>query len=657
MPNDYFKHNNFTLNFFSMNNKVFLLIVFLTQAIISQTIDSTNNQVKIFSDSTLTTVDSLSLSDSLITQIKPDSIAPIYSTPLTANSFIISNDVLLHNDYKYTGDYLRVFPFNFIKDLGFTGQPNETFLYGIGNNSIGYLMDGVSVNDRYSNSLNLNLIQSEDVDSIEIVPLPRGFLYGAYSNPVSVNFITNDFITKQPYTRIRFYQGANRDMMFDGSFNAKVMNRLIASFNITNRILDETYKATGYSIWQGKFKLKYLLSNDVNILASYNMSDYKAGYSGGVDIDSITASGRIVDDVMYSSLDNPPMFYPDGKLNSLTHLPRLRVLATPMNWLKTDASVFYLYNENELITDEKNYAESKTFGVNIKNEIQWSLFNFQVNADYENQKVSSNSIYNYDEKLFSISGILSAYFNDSSFIPSVYYKMSTNKINSKSTIEENIGNYKKNKNGFGFDMLLKLKSNLGFYFGTSFLKNNTASSDNDILMEIGAKLHTSDVKVDLKYFINEYKDYYDTGGMFFNSYQYGNLNGIGVNLSLNLWKLLVENYYSYYSSKSIRLYGVPNFQAQTGLYFKDILFDNNLDLKTGFVFYYTGKNNVFTYENGLVEVPASNKLDFTLVGEIQKAAIIYFTWQNLLGNKYYIMPYYPMPGRSIRFGVAWEMFN
>ena len=93
------------------------------------------------------------------------------------------------------------------------------------------------------------------------------------------------------------------------------------------------------------------------------------------------------------------------------------------------------------------------------------------------------------------------------------------------------------------------------------------------------------------------------------------------------------------------------------MYYKDILFDNNLDLKTGFIFYYTGKNNVFTYENGLVEVPSSNKLDFTLVGEIQKTAIVYFTWQNLLGSNYYLTPYYPMPGSSLRFGVAWEMFN
>ncbi|MBK7629265.1 MAG: TonB-dependent receptor plug domain-containing protein [Ignavibacteriales bacterium] len=76
----------------------------------------------------------------------------------------------MKQEYQYSGDYLRAYPFNFIKDLGFTGQPNETFIYGVGNNAISYLMDGIFYNDRYSNSLNLNLIQSEDVDPIEIIP-------------------------------------------------------------------------------------------------------------------------------------------------------------------------------------------------------------------------------------------------------------------------------------------------------------------------------------------------------------------------------------------------------------------------------------------------------------------------------------------------------
>ena len=640
--------------------KIIFAVVFIFVGLLNaQSIDSTNNEVNIFPDSNFVKTDSLLTNDSLLVQIKPDSIAPIYSTVLTSNSFVISNNDLLHNDYKYAGDYLRLFPFNFIKDLGFTGQPNETFLYGVGDNSISYLIDGISINDRYSNSLNLNLIQSEDIDSIEIIPLPRGFLYGTYSNPVSINFITNDFITKQPYTRIRFYQGANRNMMFDGSFNARVTNRLIASFNITNRILDETYDATEYSIWQGKFRLKYLLSNYVNIIASYNINDYKAGYSGGVDVDSIIASGEVVNEVMYSSLDNPPMFFPEGKLNSLTHLPRLRVLATPTYWLKTDASVFYLYNESEFVTRGSTNSETKTFGINIRNDAEWNLLKLQINADYEKSRSSIyssvllqddstyiNSFNEVDENIFSLSGIVSAYIYDSTFIPSVFFK--TSEFNRSEML--NIKDVDFSRTGYGYDLTIKLNTNINFYAGASVF-------DGNLFNELGAKYNNDFLKADLKYFSTNYSYGYYTGGMFFNYYQFGKVSGLGINLKLNHWKLLLESNNAYYSSKSTKLNGVSEFQTQTGLYYKDILFDNNLDLKTGFVFYYTGKNNVFTYENGLVEVPSSNKLDFTLVGEIQKTAIVYFTWQNLLGSNYYLTPYYPMPGRSLRFGVAWEMFN
>ncbi|MBK7227775.1 MAG: TonB-dependent receptor plug domain-containing protein [Ignavibacteriales bacterium] len=642
-----------------MYKKILLLLFIFVGLLNAQSVDSTNNKINIFPDSSFAKTDSLLTNDSLLVQIKPDSIAPIYSTVLTSNSFVISNNDLLHNDYKYAGDYLRLFPFNFIKDLGFTGQPNETFLYGVGDNSISYLMDGISINDRYSNSFNLNLIQSEAVDSVEVISLPRGFLYGNYSNPVSVNFITKDFVSIQPYTRIRFYQGANRNMMFDGSFNARVTNRLIASFNITNRILDETYDATEYSIWQGKFRLKYLLSNYVNIIASYNINDYKAGYSGGVDVDSIIASGEVVNEVMYSSLDNPPMFFPEGKLNSLTHLPRLRVLATPTYWLKTDASVFYLYNESEFVTRGSTNSETKTFGINIRNDAEWNLLKLQINADYEKSRSSIyssvllqddstyiNSFNEVDENIFSLSGIVSAYIYDSTFIPSVFFK--TSEFNRSEML--NIKDVDFSRTGYGYDLTIKLNTNINFYAGASVF-------DGNLFNELGAKYNNDFLKADLKYFSTNYSYGYYTGGMFFNYYQFGKVSGLGINLKLNHWKLLLESNNAYYSSKSTKLNGVSEFQTQTGLYYKDILFDNNLDLKTGFVFYFTGKNNVFTYENVLVEVPSSNKLDFTLVGEIQKTAIVYFTWQNLLGSNYYLTPYYPMPGRSLRFGVVWEMFN
>jgi hypothetical protein len=646
-----------------MIRTLILLLILPFISSFAQSLDSVSTQIKLYPDTTFIQPDSLLLNDSLLTKVTRDSIVPIYSRALTENSFVIRNAELLKLEYRYTGDYLRLFPFNFTKDLGFSGQPNETFLYGIGNGAVSFLIDGVSFNDRYSNSLNLNLIQSEDVDSIEIIPLPRGFLYGSFDNPVSINFITKDFITPQPYTRIRFYQGANRDMMLDGSFNAVVMKKLIASFDITNRISDALYDNTDYSIWQGKMKLKYLLSKEINIIASYNYNDYKAGYSGGVDVDSIIATGENVNDVLYD-FRAAPMIYPTGELNTLTHLPRLRFLIKPTEWMRSDASLFFMFNRNEKITSSTEYSENKTYGLNIRNDFDYNGFKFQLNVDYEKRDLNSSRPINptqlnmlqveFDENVFAVSGILSANLDDSTFIPSIYYKTSTY---NKNYSQPATYNDDKTSQGIGVDLLFKIKSRFGVYIGASVVKPDNSSKYEYALMELGARYQYEFVFADLKYIYNEYNYGFYTGGFFSDYIKFGYLNGLELNLNFNYWKLLLESNSSYYYSSGNKLFGVPEFQTQTGLYYKSNLFSDNLDLKTGFVFYYTGKNNVFTNEHGVIEVPSSNKLDFTLAGEIQKTAIIYFLWQNLLGNNYYITPYYLMPSRSIRFGVAWEMFN
>jgi len=101
----------------------------------------------------------------------------------------------------------------------------------------------------------------------------------------------------------------------------------------------------------------------------------------------------------------------------------------------------------------------------------------------------------------------------------------------------------------------------------------------------------------------------------------------------------------------------PGYSLLAGFILKVIFFDDNLNLKSGFTFYYTGKRNSYSGEWGIVKVDPSNKLDFILIGEIQELAIVYFIWENLFDNQYFITPYYPMPERSIRFGLSWELFN
>jgi outer membrane cobalamin receptor len=121
---------------------------------------------------------------------------------------------------------------------------------------------------------------------------------------------------------------------------------------------------------------------------------------------------------------------------------------------------------------------------------------------------------------------------------------------------------------------------------------------------------------------------------------------------------LLETQNSLFTASSGKIiYSIPEFISRTGIYFKDYLFNDNLDLKAGFIFTYFGDQNYNSVSTQINKVPAVSRLDFSLAGEIQKAAIVYFIWENLFDKKYYLTPYYPMPFRNIRFGVAWEFLN
>ena len=42
---------------------------------------------------------------------------------------------------------------------------------------------------------------------------------------------------------------------------------------------------------------------------------------------------------------------------------------------------------------------------------------------------------------------------------------------------------------------------------------------------------------------------------------------------------------------------------------------------------------------------------------IQDKATFYFTFENLLGNQYFIIPVYPMHPRGVRIGLSWDFIN
>ncbi|MCH7773818.1 MAG: TonB-dependent receptor plug domain-containing protein, partial [Bacteroidetes bacterium] len=378
----------------------FIIFLLFYSSVLSQTTDTLFNvsdSLAVDTLSVITNNDSLFVNDSTkVTDeiVKPDSLIPIQGIPLTDASLIINKRTFLFYNYQYTGDFLRSFPLNFIADLGFMGQPNETFVYGVGAGGISFMEDGVLWNNRFTNALDLNHIQSEDIDSIEIVPSPRGFLYGPYNNPVTINFIMKDFLSPEPYSRIKYYEGPDGEAMFDGKFNAQIAKKWNLSFQLTNRSTDSSFANNEFSIWQVNTKLKYYLSNSINLSAIYSFVDADVGLNGGVDIDSIAKITNDINSILYDR-QIAPVVYPNRGESVINHNFGLRFQAEPFDESNTDVMFYYKIARDEIKDNNDTLSlslknDNKTFGVNLKHYQRISILSFMLfglfersNGDYE----------------------------------------------------------------------------------------------------------------------------------------------------------------------------------------------------------------------------------------------------------------------------------
>ncbi|MEW5844128.1 MAG: putative porin, partial [Bacteroidota bacterium] len=156
------------------------------------------------------------------------------------------------------------------------------------------------------------------------------------------------------------------------------------------------------------------------------------------------------------------------------------------------------------------------------------------------------------------------------------------------------------------------------------------------------------------------------------------LQGINLNLNFKIWKFLFSTNSSLYFNDQNRLdYKMPKFSSSGGVYYIDTLFNRNLKLRTGINYYSVGdqyytsidfeksivSNYIYdpsTHAASLIsnsQITPSFQIDFFLAGHIQKSAIIYFVWENLLNANYFISPYYPKQSRGLRLGVAWEFLD
>ncbi|HSP88200.1 MAG TPA: hypothetical protein VLN45_08700, partial [Ignavibacteriaceae bacterium] len=410
--------------------KLFLFFFLITcLKIYSQQVDTTfTDSVKIIPDTSFTRTDSLASDTTGLFTQQPDTLYPLYQNPFSEKSFFINKQTIDKLDYRFTGDFFVPTGFGYLKDKGMIGQPSELILYGNGFGSIGYFSDGI-LNSIYD----LNLIQSETIDSVEILPLPRGFLYGPDNYLVSVNFIEKDFISPAPYTRIKYYEGPEGEAFIDGIFNGSFLNKFNLSLDITNRNFDSIYTNTDFSIWQSNVKLKYFLSNSINLTGSYSFVKSDLGFFGGVDIDSVSNMTTDINSVIFDP-SLAPIVNPGLKQEVSLDKFKIRALGKFGNF-KSDLNFYYHASEEKYSgipsNDEiKNYI----LGISLRQSYSAPIFNLEINTVFEDRElnyyfVDTSSGFQRlktDFNIISVSPLLSFYLLDSVLIPSFFSKVSDN---------------------------------------------------------------------------------------------------------------------------------------------------------------------------------------------------------------------------------------
>jgi len=610
-------------------------------------------------------------------------------------------------DYRTTADFFRNIPFGFVRDLGSVGQPNEVLVYGHGFGNATFLSDGVSITNRLSNSLDLNFLQTESIDSIEIISPAKGFLFGGFNNPVAVNFISREPHTLKPYSRLRFYQAANAEGMIDGIFSLYPANNLNTIIEITNQSINPIYSnpsniyekiGTDHSNWSASIRIRYLLSEKINILLKYTYFSTNTQLFGGIDADSIrrTFAQNQFDEILYDNIRAPVKYlnrYQKVNGNNFN----LRLLGTLLGDFQTDLTFYYQsylseFRQNdfsETLQQSKPYIsnnnESSTLGINLKQNFNSGLLNFVSITNLEKNIYDSPLLSQKTYKsLFSTAGIFSSSFLNDSFTPSIFFKY----LN-----YSNVGHI-----GIGADLIFQLTDNLMLYGGYSFFEkprtvweerfvvpNLTLDKQKISVLELSASIKNNLINLRFGYFSQNssnvllstnYTDFYSFNQTSFFTLKDLTLQGLNVILDMKAWKIIMNTNSSFYfSSQDRKDYKLPNYSVYGGIYYIDTLFNKNLKLKTGLNYSSIGKRNfvAIDFEKNISSAytlnpfafsdiinPDANstiQFDFYFAGKIQDKATIYLVYENIFNSKYFIVPYYPKQSRGLRLGVTWEFLD
>ncbi len=578
-------------------------------------------------------------------------------------------------DYRRLGDLLGTYGGVFLEEFGSPGEWDQLFVDGLDGRSVQFALDGAPLNDSYTGLFNLLLLPTEHIDRVEFIRGTAAYAYGLNSTGGFINIVTPGRRAIRPYSRIRYSESAYGEAFIDGLISQDVVRGLNVTAGAHHTTYGGRFRNSDYDQWNGRLKLRYNLSNSINLVASEDYNQTFLDLFGGISL-STPEDDRydqnnaiIVNGDSYEKVTRHDLLFQVGITGPQDSLAVTTISASYSSQLREYRDEENRPGSNGLFVHDDQYA--RWLGLRIDH--QRTLGDQSITAGAEIRTLRYGVDYKPTERaLFGIA---------------TFHIPPRMRLTASGRLEHYLG---RTVAGVGADGSFSPLNGLELFGGASrshrFPVTQEILPDSLIggggfsqpeehdLAEAGLRIRAlPGISLEVRGFHRTIHNYIEISmpdmspvPQHFTSGNSRTMRGGSLTGSLQLWSILLEGRGEYLNvDKTNDTYNtLPEWNWNGGIYYRDRIANGHFDVKAGIqaraFTSYTA--NTFNTESLLyipgsgMPLPASAVFDAVLLGHLGDAQI-HFILQNIFDRKYVMNTFYPMVDRSLRFGVTWSFLN
>ncbi|MFA6571675.1 MAG: putative porin [Bacteroidota bacterium] len=594
----------------------------------------------------------------------------VYSVPLRRHGSMyllkpssyseITKEEIQHYNYKSFSDliynYLPAYPLS----VGAYGGFNHFSLFGGHPNDVAVNFNGRPLNDLEFGSLNIEQWSPEFMEKAEILVGSDAVIFSDNSSGCSINIQEIRYNTSKPYTRLWYSQGEYDLISFDGIFSQNIFPNWNFTFGFGTMNATGRFPDSWVSHWNVRGILRWNPSDKTSISLTENFTNQGIGTNGGSDIKKSTS--------IYDNID-AVQFLPDVNERVFRHDLNLTLTSYLFDSTALTGTLFFSHSawEQDLSTDLYNTGDSSFFKKHNSNY-------FGLNARYEqnifkffNLRIGGSLLYANAEKsdyIDSISTVSLSVFGHGQMYLSSFLELSggirLRYINDRKAVS--IGG----KSTFSFSDIFKISGDISLSERVPNPSEGLSlKNELHLLMLAETELTISKTLFKAGVFFRNVSNpiSYDSISVFAKARNFDTKQIFGAHFRFetNLFDKFdfSTNFQIYYSrtdgSDDKRF---PNFYTNFRLsyLYKIGLSELRVGLNTGFM---TSKKGEWFNPLTRAYLPVNEESGFQYQGisafaEVRfRTAFVKVSFDNLLSQGYYYVPFYPEFDRNLKISVAW----